>query len=163
MPMKEWFHLTFPLLVIEQITFCWAEQRFSEVLSATSWWWTGRPGVLRFMGSQRIERDWATELNWTELNAVLSWTLVNRQAKVNHYFKNLSRTVRMDIQYSRKTGGEIERWEQASKHAKFYWLEKWMFVVGAQVPQVGFLHHLIFPHVYKFHFTCDFFSQYKQH
>ena len=33
-----------------------------------SWWWTGRPGVLRFMGSQRVGHDWATELNWTELN-----------------------------------------------------------------------------------------------
>ena len=31
------------------------------------WWWTGRPGVLWFMGSQRIGHDWATELNWTEL------------------------------------------------------------------------------------------------
>ena len=29
-------------------------------------WWTGRPGVLRFMGSQRVGHDWATELNWTE-------------------------------------------------------------------------------------------------
>ena len=29
-----------------------------------SWWWTGRPGVLRFMGSQRVGPDWATELNW---------------------------------------------------------------------------------------------------
>ena len=29
-----------------------------------SWWWTGRPGVLRFMGSQRVEHDWVTELNW---------------------------------------------------------------------------------------------------
>ena len=28
------------------------------------WWWTGRPGVLRFMGSQRVRYDWATELNW---------------------------------------------------------------------------------------------------
>ena len=27
-----------------------------------SWWWTGRPGVLRFMGSQRVRHDWATEL-----------------------------------------------------------------------------------------------------
>ena len=27
-----------------------------------SWWWTGRAGVLRFMGSQRIRHDWATEL-----------------------------------------------------------------------------------------------------
>ena len=24
----------------------------------------GRPGVLRFMGSQRVGHDWATELNW---------------------------------------------------------------------------------------------------
>ena len=28
-----------------------------------SWWWTGRPGVLRFMESQRVRHDWATELN----------------------------------------------------------------------------------------------------
>ena len=27
-------------------------------------WWTGRPGVLRFMGSQRVGHDWGTELNW---------------------------------------------------------------------------------------------------
>ena len=27
------------------------------------WWWTGRPGVLRFMRSQRVGHNWATELN----------------------------------------------------------------------------------------------------
>ena len=32
-----------------------------------SWWWTGRPGVLWFMGSQRVRHDWATELNWTDM------------------------------------------------------------------------------------------------
>ena len=32
-----------------------------------SWWWTGRSGKLRFMGSQRVRHDWTTELNWTEL------------------------------------------------------------------------------------------------
>ena len=31
-----------------------------------SWWWTGRPGMLQSMGSQRVGHDWATELNWTE-------------------------------------------------------------------------------------------------
>ena len=32
-----------------------------------SWWWTGRPGVLRFMGSQRVGHDWATELtDWID-------------------------------------------------------------------------------------------------
>ena len=30
-----------------------------------SWWWTGKPGVLQFTGSQRVEHDdWVTELNW---------------------------------------------------------------------------------------------------
>ena len=29
-----------------------------------SWWWAGRPGVLQFMGSQRVGHDWATELDW---------------------------------------------------------------------------------------------------
>jgi len=35
-------------------------------VNSGSWWWTGRPGVLRFTGSQRVGHDWATELNWTE-------------------------------------------------------------------------------------------------
>ena len=35
-------------------------------VNSRSWWWTGRPGVLQFMGSQRVGHDWATEL--TELN-----------------------------------------------------------------------------------------------
>ena len=30
------------------------------------WWWTGRPGVLQLMGSQRVRHDWMTELNWTD-------------------------------------------------------------------------------------------------
>ena len=38
-------------------TWVWVDSR--------SWWWTGRPGMLRFMGSQRVGHDWATELNWT--------------------------------------------------------------------------------------------------
>ena len=29
-----------------------------------SWWWTGRPGMLQSMGSQRVRHNWATELNW---------------------------------------------------------------------------------------------------
>ena len=33
-------------------------------VNSGSWWWTGRPGVLWFMGSQRVGHDWATELNW---------------------------------------------------------------------------------------------------
>ena len=36
------------------------------LVNSGSWWWTGRPGVLRFMGSQSVRHDWATELNWTD-------------------------------------------------------------------------------------------------
>ena len=42
-------------------------------VNSRSWWWTGRPGVLQFMGSQRVGHDWATELNWTELNWYSIW------------------------------------------------------------------------------------------
>ena len=31
-----------------------------------SWCWTGRPGMLRLMGSQEVGHDWATEVNWNE-------------------------------------------------------------------------------------------------
>ena len=34
-------------------------------VDSRSWWWTGRPGVLPFMGSQRVGHVWETELNWT--------------------------------------------------------------------------------------------------
>ena len=33
-------------------------------VNSMSLWRTGRPGVLRFMGSQRVRHDWETELNW---------------------------------------------------------------------------------------------------
>ena len=39
-------------------TWVWVDSR--------SWWWTGKPGVLRFMGSQRVGHDWAAELNWND-------------------------------------------------------------------------------------------------
>ena len=37
-------------------TWVWASSR--------SWWWTGKPEVLQFMGLQRVGHTWATELNW---------------------------------------------------------------------------------------------------
>ena len=35
-------------------------------VGSRSWYWTGRPDVLWFMGLQRVRDDWVTELNWTE-------------------------------------------------------------------------------------------------
>ena len=37
-----------------------------SLMNSGIWWWTGRPGVLRFMGSQRVGHNWATELKRVE-------------------------------------------------------------------------------------------------
>ena len=43
-----------------QWTWVWA--------SPGSWWWTGKPGVLKSMGSQRVGPDWVTKLtDWLML------------------------------------------------------------------------------------------------
>ena len=47
-------------------------------INSSSWWWTARPGILWFMGSQRVGHDWATELNW----------LNNRMIIIVYYNKN---------------------------------------------------------------------------
>ena len=53
---------------LTQWTWVWVRSR--------SWWWTGRPGVLQCMGSQRVRNDWATELNWICKNTeLLCYTL----------------------------------------------------------------------------------------
>ena len=47
---------------LTQWTWVWVNSR--------NWWWTGRSGVLRFMGSQRVRHDWPTELNWLSAHLV---------------------------------------------------------------------------------------------
>ena len=36
-------------------------------VNSGSWWWTGRPGMLQFIGSQRVGHDWVAELTVLEL------------------------------------------------------------------------------------------------
>ena len=64
-PSKSLSHHCLPftfLFLSHQLT-----QRTWIWVSSGSWWWTGKPGVLYSMGSQRVGHDWATELNWTSL------------------------------------------------------------------------------------------------
>ena len=44
-------------------------------INSGSWWWTGRPGMLWFLGSQRVRHDWATELlkNLIKVWGILQW------------------------------------------------------------------------------------------
>ena len=52
-------------------------------VNSGSWWWTGRPGVLQFRGSQRVSQTQLSD--WTELN----WTETNRTSLVAQMIKNL--------------------------------------------------------------------------
>ena len=47
------------------------------LVDSGSWWWTGRPGVLRFMGSQRVGHDSVTELNWIDAPLLPRFILFN--------------------------------------------------------------------------------------
>ena len=40
-----------------------------------NWWWTGRPGVLQSMGSQRVGHNWATEQQQQSIDLLISYTL----------------------------------------------------------------------------------------
>ena len=40
-------------------------------VNSESWWWTGRPDVLWFMGSQTVRHDWETEQNWTDTSLII--------------------------------------------------------------------------------------------
>ena len=43
------------------------------LLNSRSWWWTGRPDMLQFMGSRGVRHDCATELNWTAFILIQSY------------------------------------------------------------------------------------------
>ena len=63
-------------------------------VNSGSWWLTGRPGVLQFMGSQGVWQDWATELNWTEcLNYQTECLIIIHIPKKNTLFSNKGRRI----------------------------------------------------------------------
>ena len=58
--------------------------------SSGSWWWTGKPGMLQSMGSQRVGQDWATEMNWmipmklTNLGKLQSEYFLKEKPQINN-------------------------------------------------------------------------------
>ena len=57
-------------------------------VNSRSWWWTGKPGILQSMGSQRVGHDWATELN--SIITRLTWVALPGRA---HGFIELDKAV----------------------------------------------------------------------
>jgi len=67
-PSRVLFILVIVLFVSVCLFFMASLTRWTWVwVNSWSWWWTGRPGVQRFMGSQRVGHDWATDLIWSDL------------------------------------------------------------------------------------------------
>ena len=50
-----------PSIIASQTQWTWV------YVNSRSWWWIGRPGVLQFMGLQRIRHDWVTDLKYNRL------------------------------------------------------------------------------------------------
>ena len=91
------------------------------------WRWTGRPGVLRFMGTQRVGHDWATELNWTKtwmkLEPVNQSELRKRKriSYINTYVWNLGKWYWWTVQ-GRKRDTDINN-RLLNKFLPWFWLE----------------------------------------
>jgi len=60
-------------------------------ISSGSWWWTGRPGVLQSMESQRVEHNWVTELMTDDIKYI--W----KHVKIIYFFKKMESGYKNDI------------------------------------------------------------------
>ena len=93
-------------------TWVWANSR--------SWWWTGTPGVLQSMGSQRVRHDWATELNWSNLQPTdIYWA--STMCHVEEEVATHSSILVWEIPQTEKAGGlqsmELQSWIRRTPRA----------------------------------------------
>ena len=96
-----------------------------------SWWWTGRPGVLRVMESQRVGHDWATELNWTDMHKRIRATflkvwyeiLTHKFTRIKEKFKLMKMNQKMCFQSE-----DENTWKIINKLLKFIWSLFCLFV-----------------------------------
>ena len=97
---------------LTQWTCVWVDSR--------SWWWTGRPGVLQFTGSQRVGHDWATELNWTD-----SWACAQIYTSIHKYIYLYSHTWAFLVAQTAKNLLAMQETRSKSWVGKISWRIKW--------------------------------------
>ena len=93
------------------------------LVNCGSWWWTGRPGVLWFMGSQRVGHDWATELNWTE-SLVRKDTMIESQkimpARTFFYLFSTSQSIWWDYHLMFEENSKVAHYHLWTKFLSVY-------------------------------------------
>ena len=93
-------------------------------VNSGSWWWTGRPGMLWSMGSQRVGHKWATELNWASYS-VVRWETQSSFAKIRNKQEFLLSPLLFNIlsespsycRKARKGNTQYRGWEWRNKTA----------------------------------------------
>ena len=68
-----------------------------------SWWWTRRPGMLRFMGSQRVGHDWATELNLIEAHMAKNYYIWGQRTAAGACYFSQQATIVSAVKYAKRT------------------------------------------------------------
>ena len=74
-------------------------------VNSGSWWWTGKPGVLQFMGSQRAGHDWATDLIWSDIYLIVLSSLDSRRShhsilrEISHEYSSEGLMLKLKLQY----------------------------------------------------------------
>ena len=84
--------------------------------SSRTWWWTGKPGMLQSMGSQKVRHNWATELNslkmlgrpnrpifqtkyihWALVFKFYFWPLIINLSQIDSFLQNLTTRYKIPI------------------------------------------------------------------
>ena len=100
----------------------WHHQLNGHWVNSRSWWWTGRPGVLQSMGSQRVGHDWVTEMSWISIFLALS-------SKILEELSLLDQIIRKKRGECPSTAGIVLwNWKKA---------ENWLFLQGSQQEIMG--------------------------
>ena len=85
-------------------------------VNSGSRWWTGRPGMLRFMGSQRVGHDWATDLIWSDQGqfsgSLGSWSQCSHSKGSGLDLGSLFSTVLPGIMRTLRKVGCLDGWHE---------------------------------------------------
>ena len=95
-------------------------------VNCRSWWWTGRPGVLQYMGSHRIGHDWATKLNWAE------WMWREGEGLMQNACDNLQRKGELTL-----WGWDGGGWLEMGQGVGSYFYRRWWYPRSGKISVVA--------------------------